>query len=57
MEGELERYLNTHIVYTSLSRLPFHSEETIKHILIKPAETVGDPPQMSFIPLSKTKLW
>ena len=42
---------------TSLSRLPFHSEETIKHILIKPAEAVGDPPQVSFLPLSKTKLW
>lgn len=39
---------------SSLSELSFHSEGTIKHLLIKPPEAAGVPPQVSFTPWSKT---
>ena len=41
----------------SLSKLPFHSEETIKQLpfKIKPPKAAGDPPQVSFAPWSKTE--
>lgn len=42
----------------SLYEFPFHSEETVRQFLfkIKLLKIAGEPPQLSCIPWSKTKL-